>query len=93
MGDFSWLFKVGSLEMEGFLAEVESGRFGVEVLELCPKLQWGLPLLLEHLVLGGTTGGLGVTILGEDCSVTSGSLDCQYEGAGGTGISPWYAGR
>ena len=42
-GDFSWLSEVGSLEQEGFLAEVEYGCFGVEVLELCPELQWGHP--------------------------------------------------
>ena len=53
-GDFSWPFEVGSLEQEGFLAEVESRCFGVEVLELCPyhsskleflALKWSM---MEH---------------------------------------------
>ena len=53
-GDFSWLFEVGPLEQEGFLAEVESGHFRVEVLELCPyhsskleflALKWSM---MEH---------------------------------------------
>ena len=87
-GDFFWLFDIGSLELEGFLAEVESGCFGVEVLELHPKLWWRSPLLLEHLVLGDSAGGSGVATLGGDCLDASGSLACQYEGAGGMGISP-----
>ena len=38
LGDLSFSFGAGSLELEGFLAEVESGHFGVDVLELCPEL-------------------------------------------------------
>ena len=93
MGDFSWPFKVGSLELEGFLSEIESMHFGVEVLELCPEPLWGPPLPPECLVLGDSTDGLGVTAPGGDCFVTLGCLACQYEGAGGTGISPQYTGR
>ena len=85
--DFSWLSEVGSLKQEGFLAEVESGHFGVEVLELRPELWWGPPLLLEHLVLRDSTDRLGIITLGGGCFITSGSLACWYEGAGGTGIS------
>ena len=76
------------MELEDFLAEVESGHFGVEVLELCPELWWGPPLLLERLVLGDSTDGLEVAALGGDCFIASGSLACQYEGARSTGISP-----
>ena len=54
--DFSWPFDVGSLGQEGFLAEVESGHFGVEVLELCPNPHWEPLLLLEHLALGDSAG-------------------------------------
>ena len=93
LGDFSWLFKVGSLEQEGFLAEVESGHFGVEVLELRPELRWGPPFPLECLVLGDPIDGLEVAALGGDCFITSGSLACWYKGVGGAGISPQYTGR
>ena len=86
-------FEVGSLELGGFLAEVESGRFGVEVLELCPKLWWGLHLPLEHLVLGDSTAMSGAAALGGDFLDASDSLACWYDGASGMGISPWYAGR
>ena len=56
MGDFSWVLEVGSLGQEGFLAKVEPGCFGVEVLELHPDPHWGLLLLLEHLALGDSAG-------------------------------------
>ena len=36
--DLSCSFKASSLELEGFLAEVESGHFGVDVLEPHPEL-------------------------------------------------------
>ena len=58
---------------------------GVEVLELRPKLWWGLLLLPEHLALGDS---VVVAALGGDCLDTSGSLAYRYEGASGTGISP-----
>ena len=48
-GDFAWASGVDSSGQEGFLADVESGCFRVEVLELCPKPRWGPLLLLEHL--------------------------------------------
>ena len=51
------LLAVGSLELEGFLAEVESGHFGVEVLELHPELWLGPPWLLECVVLEDSMGG------------------------------------
>ena len=37
LGDLSCSFRAGSLELEGFLAKVESGHFGVDVLELRPE--------------------------------------------------------
>ena len=76
-GDFSWPFEVGSLEQEDFLVEVESGHFGVEVLELCPKPCWGPLLLLECLALGDSTGVSAAITLCGDCLVTMGSLTCQ----------------
>ena len=39
LGDLSCSFGTCSLELEGFLAEVESGRFRVDVFEAHPKLQ------------------------------------------------------
>ena len=36
--DFSCLLGAGSLELEGFLAEAESGQFGADVLEPHPEL-------------------------------------------------------
>ena len=51
-GDFSWPFEVGSLEQEGFLAEVESEHFGVEVLELHPEPHWGTALAARVFSLG-----------------------------------------
>ena len=38
LGDLSCSFGTCSLELEGFLAEVETGHFGVYVFELCPEL-------------------------------------------------------
>ena len=84
LGDFSWPFEVGSLELEGFLAEVESGHFGVEVLELHPELRWGPPLLPEYLVLGDSMDGLGVTALGGDCLVAQGSTPGMWGGVSPT---------
>ena len=77
LGDFSWSFRVGSLELEGFLAEVESGHFRVDVLELHPELQWCLPLLLEHLALGDSAAGVGVAALGGDHLIALGCLACR----------------
>ena len=54
------------MELEGFLAEVELGCFGVDMLELRPELQWGPPLPPEHLVLGDSKDRLGVAALGGD---------------------------
>ena len=55
-GGFAWSSGVDSLGQEGFLVDVESGCFGVEVLELRPEPRWGLLLLLEHLALGDSAG-------------------------------------
>ena len=76
-GDFSWLFEVGSLGWEGFLAEVESGRSGVEVLELHPDPHWGPLLLLERLALGDSAGVSEAAALCGDCLVAVDSLTCQ----------------
>ena len=59
------------------MAEVESGPFGVEVLELHPKPRWGLPLLLERLALGDSAGVSEAATLCGDCLVTVGSLTCH----------------
>ena len=75
-GDFSWSSKVGSLGQEDFLVDVESGRFGVEVLELHPEPHWGPLLLLEHLALGDSAGVSKAAALCGDCLVTTGSLTC-----------------
>ena len=77
LGDFSCLLEASPLELEGFLVEVESGCFRVDMLELRPEPRLGLPLPPERLVLGNSTGGLGVTALGGDCFVTLGCLACQ----------------
>ena len=37
LGDLSWPFEVGPLELKRFLVEVESGHLGVDMLELCPE--------------------------------------------------------
>ena len=81
------------MELEGFLAEVESGHFGVEVLELCPEPHWDPHLPLKCLALVDSAGVSEAVALCGDCLVTSGSLACQYDGAGGMEISPWNAGR
>ena len=75
------------------MTEVESGHFGVEVLELHPELWWGLLLSPECLALEDSVGMLGATALGGDCLDASGLLACRYKGASSMGISPWYAGR
>ena len=62
--------------MRGFLADVESERFGVEVLELCPEPWWGQPLLLDHLALGDSADVSRAAILCGNCLVTVGSLTC-----------------
>ena len=64
LGDFSWPFEVGSLELEGFLAEVVTGHFGV-----CHWSVW-------CMVLGHSMDGLGAAALGEDCFITLGCLAC-----------------
>ena len=62
------------------------------MLELRPEPQ--VPLLLpEHLALGDSTGVAKVAALCGDCMVATGSLTCQSDGAGGTGISPLNTGR
>ena len=75
-GDFAWQSGVGSLGQEGFLADVESGCFGVEVLELHPEPHEGPPLLLECLALGDSKDVSGATTLCGDCLVAAGSLTC-----------------
>ena len=76
-GDFAWSSRVNSLGQEGFLADVESGHFGVEVLELCLEPRGGPLLLLEHLALGDSTGVSKAATLCGDCLVTTSSLTCQ----------------
>ena len=71
------IIRVDSLEQEGFLADVESGRFGVEVLELRPEPCWGLLLLLECIALGDSAGAFKTAALCGDCLVPTGSLTCQ----------------
>ena len=76
-GNFAWSSGVDSLEQEGFLADVESGCFGVEVLELCLEPCGDPLLLLEHLALGDSTDVSGAASLCRDCLVTAGSLTCR----------------
>ena len=76
-GDFALSSGVDSLGQEGFLADVESGRFGVEVLELCLEPHWGLLLLLEHLALGNSTCVSEAATLCGDCLITASSLTCR----------------
>ena len=76
-GDFTWSSGVDSLGQEGFLADVESRHFRVEVLELCPEPRGGPLLLLEHLALGDSTGLSEAATLCGDCLVTAGSLTCR----------------
>ena len=73
-GDFAGSSGVDSLGQESFLADVESGHFGVEVLELCPEPHGGPLLLLVHLALGDSTDVSRATALCGDCLVAAGSL-------------------
>ena len=63
------------------------------MLEPHPELQWMPSFPLVWVVLLDSTGVSEAVTFGGDCLVTSGSLAWQYEGAGGTGISPQYVGR
>ena len=76
-GETAWSSRVDSLEQKGFLADVESGCFRVEVLELCPEPCEGPPLLLEHLALGDSTDVSGAATLCRDHLVTASSLTCR----------------
>ena len=76
-GDFAWSSGVDSLGQEGFLADMELGHFGVEVLELCLEPHEGPPLLLEHLALGHSTDISRAATLCRDCLVAAGSLTCR----------------
>ena len=76
-GDFTWSSGVESLGQKGFLADVESGCFGVEVLGLHPEPHEGPPLLLECLALGDSTDVSGAAALCGDCLVAASSLTCQ----------------
>ena len=76
-GDFAWSSGVDSLGQEGFLVDIESGHFGVEVLELHPEPHWGPLLLLEHLTLGDSAGVSKAATLCRDCLVASSSLTCR----------------
>ena len=76
-GHFAWSSGVDSFGQEGFLADVESGHFGVEVLELHLEPHWGPLLLLEHLALGDSTGVSEAAALCGDCLVATGSLTCR----------------
>ena len=62
---------------EGFLVDVESGNFGVEMLELCLEPCWGPLLLLEHLALGDSAGTSEAATLCGDCLVATSSLTCR----------------
>ena len=75
-GDFTWSSGVDSLGQEGFLADVESRHFGVEVLELHLEPHGGPPLLLEHSALGDSTDVSRAAALHSDCLITAGSLTC-----------------
>ena len=77
LGDLSCSFRTGSLELEGFLAEVESGCFRVDVLEPHPELRWCLPLPLDHLVLGDYTAVCGIIACGGDCFMALDCLACR----------------
>ena len=68
---------VESLGQEGFLADVESGHFRIEVLELRPEPHWGPLLLLERLALGDSAGVSEAAALCGDCLVADGSLTCR----------------
>ena len=68
---------VDSLGQEGFLVDVESGHFGVEVLEPHLEPHWGLLLLLECLALGDSAGMSEDATLCGDRLVAAGSLTCR----------------
>ena len=57
--------------------DIESVRFGVEVLELHLEPHWGQLLLLEHLALGDSAGVSEAAALCGDCLVAAGSLTCR----------------
>ena len=46
------------------------------MLELHPEPHWSLPLLLEHLALGNSTGVSEAAALCGDCLVANNSLTC-----------------
>ena len=75
-GDFAWSSKVKSLGQEGFLVDVESAHFRVDVLELHPEPQEGPSLLLECLALGDSTDISRAAALCGDCLVAASSLTC-----------------
>ena len=75
-GDFAWWSGVDSWGQEGFLADMESGHFRVEVLELRPVPHRGLLLLLECLVLGDSTDMSGAAAMHGDCLAATSSLSC-----------------
>ena len=62
--------------LEDFLVDVESGHFGVEVLEWRPEPRWGPVSPLECLALGDFTGAPKAAALHGDCLVTVASLTC-----------------
>ena len=76
-GDFAWQSGVDSWGREDFLADVESGHFRVEVLELHPVPSGDPLLLLEHLVLGDSMDVSGTAALCGDCLAAASSLFCQ----------------
>ena len=77
LGDLSCSFGTGSLELEGFLAEVESGHFRVDVLEPRPELRSCPPLPPEHLGLGDSIAVFGIAAHGGDHFVVSDCLACR----------------
>ena len=90
-GDFAWQFGVDSWGRGGVLANMESGCFGVEVLESHPVPRRGPLLLLEHLVLEDSMDMSRAAALCGDYLTAAGSL--LWDGAGGMGISSWKVGR
>ena len=57
--------------------DMESGHFGVEVLELHPEPRKGPSMLLEHLALGDSVDVSRAATLCGDCLVTASSLTCR----------------
>ena len=82
LGDL-WISKDTSLEHEVFLAVVESGHLGVDVVEL----RWVLSFLLVWVVSLDSTGTSEAVTFSGDSLVASGPLAWWYEGAGRGGIS------